>query len=134
VNTLGPGGYVNVEPPAPPAGDPHLRSAHQTRGYSIEASDGGIGHVEDLLVDEEFWRIRYLVIDTTNWWPGGNVVVAPDWIRSVSWESSAVSVDLTREQIKHSPPYEGPASLNREYAAGLHDHYRRPRYPDWEKQ
>jgi uncharacterized protein YrrD len=135
VNTLGPGSYVNVERSTPPAVDPHLRSANQTKGYRIEATDGSIGHVEDFLVDEKNWRIRYLVVDTRNWWPGGNVVVAPEWIANVSWETRTVSVDLTREQIEASPPYGDAVSLiDPEYAARLHDHYGRPRYADWDEQ
>jgi hypothetical protein len=135
VNTLGPGSYFNVDGPTPPSADPHLRSANQTKGYQLEATDGSIGRVEDFLVDEKTWQIRYLVVDTRNWWPGGNVVVAPQWIREVNWETRAVVVDLTREQIKASPPYGDAVSLiDPDYAAKLHDHYGRPRYADWDEQ
>jgi uncharacterized protein YrrD len=48
----------------------HLRSTHEVRGYHIQAADGEIGHVEDFIIDDETWAIRYLIIDTRNWWPG----------------------------------------------------------------
>ncbi len=50
--------------------DPHLRSSKAVAGYDIEAADGKIGHVEDFLVEEGSWAIRYVVVDTRNWWPG----------------------------------------------------------------
>ena len=50
--------------------DPHLRSIEAVTGYHIHASDGEIGHVEDFLVEDADWSIRYLVVDTKNWWPG----------------------------------------------------------------
>ncbi len=56
--------------PAEKVLDPHLRSTHDVRGHHIHAADGGIGHVDDFIIDDEIWAIRYLIIDTKNWWPG----------------------------------------------------------------
>lgn len=112
--------------------EPNLRSAHAVAGSAIEATDGGIGHVEDFLVDDQGWRIRYLVIDTRNWLPGRKVVVSPEWIRQVSWDESRVFVDLTRDAIKGSPEYDPTKRFDTEYAGRLHDYYGRPRYVDWE--
>lgn len=114
-------------------GDPHLRSTKEVEGYGIEASDGGIGHVEDYIADTETWRIRYLIIDTRNWWPGKQVLVSPEWIDRVSWTERRVFVDLTRAAVKESPPYEGSVNWNLEYTALLHDYYGRPRYADWDR-
>ncbi len=65
--------------------DPHLRSSEAVKGYHIRASDGDIGHVQGLLVDEETWAIRYIIVDTSNWWLGQQVLIAPRWIEGVSW-------------------------------------------------
>ena len=62
------------------ANDVHLRSANKVTGYRIGATDGDIGHVEDFIIDDETWEIRYMVVDTQNWWPGKKVLVAPQWI------------------------------------------------------
>lgn len=115
------------------AGDPRLRSARDTINYGIVAIDGAIGHVEDFLIDDVAWRVRYLVIDTRNWLPGRKVIVAPGWIRETSWETKTVHVDLTREEIKVSPPFDPAASWDPAYASALHDYYGRPRYSDWDE-
>jgi len=114
----------------PEAGDTHLRSATEVTGYHIEATDGEIGHVEDFIVDDNSWKIRYMVVDTVNWWPGKKVVVAPEWITGVSWPDSRVSVNLSREKIKNAPEYDPRTVVSRDYEDRLYEYYSHPKY--WE--
>jgi sporulation protein YlmC with PRC-barrel domain len=110
------------------AWDPHLRSTHDVSGYHIQATDGEIGHVEDFIIDDETWAIRYLIVDTRNWWPGEKVLVSPQWIERVSWSESKVFVNLSREVIKQSPEFTEEFQLTRDYEARLHQHYNRQGY------
>jgi uncharacterized protein YrrD len=110
------------------AWDPHLRSTHDVSGHNVQATDGDIGHVDDFIIDDETWAIRYLVIDTRNWWPGKRVLVSPQWIERVSWSESKVFVNLPRETIKQSPEYTEESLLTRDYETGLHRHYNRQGY------
>lgn len=109
------------------AWDPNLRSTSDVTGHHIEALDGEIGHVEDFIIDDETWAIRYLIVDTKNWWTGKHVLVAPQWIERVSWPESKVFVNLSRAIIKQSPEYT-PESLNRDYETELYRHYDRHEY------
>lgn len=108
--------------------DSHLRSSDVVNGYHIQANDGEIGHVEDFIVDDETWAIRYLVIDTKNWWKGKKVLVSQRWIEQVSWDESKVFVNLSRESIKQAPEYTEKSLLNRDYESELHRHYNRQGY------
>jgi uncharacterized protein YrrD len=110
------------------AWDYHLRSTHAVSGYHIQAEDGELGHVDDFIIDDATWAIRYLVIETRNWWPGKRVLVSPLWIERVSWDQSKVVVNLRRETIKRSPEYTEESLLTRDYEAGLHRHYNRQGY------
>ena len=110
------------------AWDPHLRSTHNVSGYHIQAADGEIGHVDDFIIDDETWAIRYLVVDTRNWWPGNKVLISPKWIERVSWNESKVFVNLTREKIKLSPEYAEESLPTRDYETKLHRHYDRQGY------
>lgn len=103
-----------------PHGDPHLRRAGAVMGYRLEATDGGIGHINDLLFEDLTWGIGYLVIDPSNWLPGRSVVVSPDWISSVSWAQSRVYIDLTREAVKAAPAYDPEAAWDENYARRIH--------------
>jgi sporulation protein YlmC with PRC-barrel domain len=108
--------------------DPHLRSTHEVSGYHIQTADGEIGHVEDFIVDDETWAIRYLIIDTRNWWPGKKVLISPHWIERIDWIQSKVYVNLPSETIKQSPEYSEEASLTRDYETRLHQYYHRQGY------
>jgi len=108
--------------------DPHLRSTYEVGDYLIQAEDGGIGHVEDLVIDVETWAIRYLIINTRNWWLGKKVLVSPQWIERVSWSERKVFINLTRETIKQSPEYTDDSLLTRDYEDRLHRHYNRQGY------
>jgi uncharacterized protein YrrD len=108
--------------------DPFLRSTQDVTGHHVQAADGEIGHVEDFVINDETWAIRYLIIDTRNWWPGKKVLVSPQWIERVSWIESKVFVNLTREAIRQSPEYTGESWLTRDYEIGLHRHYDRQGY------
>ena len=44
-----------------------LHKTSRMRGYHIEATDGTIDHVDNSLIDEFSWAVRYLVVDTSNW-------------------------------------------------------------------
>jgi sporulation protein YlmC with PRC-barrel domain len=110
-------------------GDPHLRSAKEVTGYHIHANDGEIGHVEDFIVDDQTWTIRYMVIDTSNWLPGSRkVLVSPTWIDSVDWLENRVGMDLTVDQIKQGPEYDPSEPINPTYEVRLYDFYGRPKY------
>jgi len=109
-------------------GDSHLRSTNEVTGYHIEATDGEIGHVEDFIVEDETWAIRYMLVDTRNWWPGKKVLVSPQWIKRVSWTDSKVYIDLSQEAVRNSPEYDESALVSRQYESSLYDHYGRPRY------
>ncbi|WP_119461811.1 PRC-barrel domain-containing protein [Rhodospirillaceae bacterium SYSU D60014] len=108
-------------------GNPHLRSAQEVGGYYIGARDGEIGHIEDFLIDENGWSIRYLVADTRNWLPGKRVLISPDWVLRVDWSERRVDLDLTQEQVRNSPEYDPEAGIHRDYENRLYGYYgRRP--------
>ena len=106
--------------------DPHLRSCRAIERYYIHATDGDIGHVESLLVEDNGWAIRYLVINTSDWWLGHQTLVAPPWITDIDWLDATVSVDLTRQAVKDAPSFDPKALPSPEQERRLFEHYGRP--------
>ncbi|MFW6154241.1 MAG: PRC-barrel domain-containing protein [Planctomycetota bacterium] len=136
-------GYLGPVPPAVPRppdeeerraaaedteADPHLRSVKEVTGYTIEARDGEIGHVEDFVVQTDGWVLRYMIADTRNWLPGRKVLVACAWLLEVDWMRAHVTVDLTRDAIRRAPLFEPSCPPHREYEKRLHEHYGKPGY------
>ena len=112
------------------SGDVHLRSAKEVRGYHLQGSDGAMGHVNDLIIDDETWDVRYLVIDTRNWLLDKKVLVSPHWTSRVSWVKGEVFVEMSRQAITNSPQWDAAAPINREYEARLYGYYGRAVYWD----
>ncbi len=113
------------------SGDVHLRSSTEVTGYDIQATDGSIGHVKDFIFDDASWALRYLVVDTRNWWPGGKkVLVGTKWIDHIDWAEHKVFAKLTREQVKDSPAYEDLMVIHRDYETRLHQVHGRQGYWD----
>jgi hypothetical protein len=108
--------------------DSHLRSCNAVGRYYVHASDGDLGHVAGFLIEDESWAVRYLIVNTSNWWLGHEVLIAPRWIDHVDWAECMVSVGLTREVIKGSPHYDSATPLDRAQEAEIHTHYGRTDY------
>ncbi len=104
-------------------GDPHLRSMSAIHGYHIHATDGVIGHVENILLDDANWAIRYVVVDTRNWWPGAHVLISPCAVQAIEWTDHEVRLNVSRTLVKTSPPWDPADMIEREYERSLHDHY-----------
>src|SRR5580704_8755251 len=103
--------------------DAHLRSVEAVTGYHIHASDGEIGHVEDFLVEDADWSIRYLVVDTKNWWPGKKVLVSSRSTGEIDWTDRLVNLDVDRQRIKDSPAYDPAMTIDQAYDEKLLTYY-----------
>jgi sporulation protein YlmC with PRC-barrel domain len=103
--------------------DVHLRSIAAVTGYHIHASDGEVGHVEDLLVDDADWSIHYLVVDTKNWWPGKKVLIPPQSARQIDWTDRLVNLDVDRQKVKDSPTYDASRTIDGAYEDRFRNYY-----------
>jgi hypothetical protein len=121
-------GQWRTSTPAHGAWDPHLRSIHAVIGNYLHAIDGEIGHVDDFIMDDDTWTIRYLIVNTSNWWPGKKVLVSPQWIDHVGWNDKTVFVNCSRAAVQQAPEYTDTLLLTRDYELGLHGHYNRQGY------
>jgi hypothetical protein len=111
--------------------DPRLRSIDEVTGYHIMARDNSIGEVQDFLIEDNTWRIVYLLVDINGILPGGKVILSPEWVERVSWSQSLIYVDLSADTIKSAPAYNPDQIPDRDYESRLYDYYHRPKY--WDK-
>jgi hypothetical protein len=92
-------------------------------GYAIQAVDGAIGHLETFLIEDEDWTIRYLVVNTSNWWHGRHVLIAPVAVQEIDWARRYVRLDLTCYKIKGSPAWEKTGVIDRDYEQLMRIYY-----------
>ncbi len=109
-----------------------LRSIKEVTGYDVVAIDGESGHIDDFLADERCWNLRYVIVHTHNWLPGGRVLLSTQWLRSINWtdRKAYTDLDIDIDTIRNSPDFDPAQLVTREYESLLYDHYSRPYY--WE--
>ncbi len=107
--------------------DPHLRSTTEVLGYAIHATDGDIGHLDDFLIDDHDWIIRYVIV-SRSWWKGRKVILSSEWINEVNWDDMRLSLPVTRDAIMNAPQWDDGEPITRDYEQELHDFYRRQGY------
>ena len=81
-----------------------LKNVIHLKDFTIRATDGEIGTLEQFYFDDETWAIRYLVVNTGGWLSGRLVLVSPIALRQAEWQSKRLDVALTKKQIENSPP------------------------------
>jgi len=105
-----------------------LRSIKQLYGTKLGASDGEIGHVKDFYFDDQNWAIRYLIADTGSWLPGRQVLLTPHSLGHLDPAGKVLRVNLTRDQIEHSPSIDSHKPVSRQYEEEYYRYYGWPYY------
>lgn len=81
----------------------HLHSSAEVIGCGIEAIDGSIGKVADLVVDDETWAITDVLVDSRQWLPGKLLLISPEVIERIDWPEKKVHLRLARGDILQAP-------------------------------
>lgn len=103
-----------------------LRSFNAVEGYHVQATDGKLGIVSDLIVDDTDWQIVYGVVDTSNWKPWSKKVLVPvNNMDEISYIGTEVKINLSAEIIEDAPEYEPNRLKEKNYEKELHDYYSR---------
>lgn len=103
--------------------DPHLRSTKKVTGYSVKATDGEIGNVEDFIIDDRNWKLDFVIVDTGKWLTGKKVTISPKWIKEIKWDTSTVIINVSVENVKNSPEYDPDKPISEVYESKLNNHY-----------
>ncbi|WP_143709634.1 PRC-barrel domain-containing protein [Salipaludibacillus agaradhaerens] len=84
----------------------HVYDAENVIGYKLATKNDTFGKIDDFLIDESSFEIKYYIADTKKWLPGGKkILISPKWIEEISWEKAQFSIDVTREQLEKAPEY-----------------------------
>jgi hypothetical protein len=84
------------------ANETHLQGTRSIEGYRVEAADGPVGEVADLMLEVSDWSIRDVVVEAGHWYSGKKVRVTTGKIDRISYEDSSVYVNLTRGDIQRA--------------------------------
>ncbi len=107
-------------------GDPHLRSAREVITYRVRGSDGAVGHMVDLIVEEETWKVESLVVDMGSWRSGHRVLLPSECVKEISWPHREVVIAMSRDEAGALPEFDPTAPVNRWMEEHRYDYYGRP--------
>ncbi len=101
-----------------------VRSFKEVKGYHIEATDGKIGHIDDLIVDDLDWQIVYALMDTKNWVPWSKrVLVGTHWMEEISYVNQEIKINLDKETIQSAPEFDFSEPITDRYERKLFNYY-----------
>ncbi len=75
-------------------------------GYTVQATDGHIGKVDEATYDVD---ASYIVVDTGPWIFGKHVLLPAGLISLIDSDNQVIHVQRTKDQIKNAPPYDREA-------------------------
>jgi hypothetical protein len=105
-----------------------LREVVQLHGWKINALDGEVGSIDEILFDDAQWTVRYLVVNAGNWLSQKKVLISPMAFGLMDWERHTFNVNLTREQIQKSPDVAANQPVSRQWEADYCNYYGWPYY------
>lgn len=105
-----------------------LRSSNELKGYTVKALEGPIGQVSDLFIDDQEWKVRYLIADTGSLLARNEVLIAPEALGEPDWRSRHFPVGLTRDQVKNSPHVDTSMPVSRQKELEYRQHFQWPAY------
>ncbi|WP_353230530.1 PRC-barrel domain-containing protein [Novosphingobium sp.] len=79
---------------------PHFRSLAVMSQATVAADDGAVGHAEDFLIDSADWQVKYLVVDTSDWWFGEKILISTHAITGIDYMHHVLTLDVTRQFVK----------------------------------
>jgi len=100
-----------------------LWTASSLNGYDIEATDGQIGTVSDLLFEDRGWIVRWLVVETGTWLSGHKVLLPLAALGEPDAARHHFPVALTMRQVKDSPTLDVDQPVSRQAEAQLYNFY-----------
>ena len=92
-----------------------LRSIKALEDYAIAAKDGVIGHFKTMHFDDRSWNLRYMVVNTGTFFPGKKVLLMPTCAKELSWVRQNIEVDLSKDQIENSAPYDSDLPVSKQH-------------------
>lgn len=91
-----------------------LRTSSELIRYDVEASDGMIGHVEDLLFDDQSWEIRSIVVDTGSLLEPHRVVIDPANVSELKSPEETLALTLSKREVETAPRIEQTPPVSRQ--------------------
>jgi hypothetical protein len=100
-----------------------LRSLESLNGFTVRAVAAEFGRVVDAVFSDGDWNVRYLVVDPEGQPPGYKILVPVSAVREINITDRQLSLSLTLERLRNSPPTGADITISRKDEIRLHGYY-----------
>lgn len=101
-------------------------------GFIVNASDGEVGELVEFYLNDQDWKIRYLVVKTKIDGEEKLALISPIAVQQLNIEDKSILLDVTTAQVAQSPLINEETPVTREHEIMLHNYFEWPFYWDEE--
>ena len=109
-----------------------LRSLKHLERYKVTATDGDIGKVENFLLDDARWTVRYLVVETDGFLDGRQVLITPISFREVDFAAERFRLSISMSKVLGSPGRSADLPVSQQYEQDYYSYYSYPYYAGYQ--
>jgi len=107
-------------------GDRRLSSAAAIKGFAVHGVDGKVGSVDNVLIDDIRWIVRYLIVATRGWLRGKLVQIPLRPATDIDWQARSVTLDIPRERVVSAPVWDPLVMVDEISEERLRGHFGSP--------
>jgi sporulation protein YlmC with PRC-barrel domain len=116
---------------------PYVMAADTLEGDAVSSSDGEhLGKIKHIMLDVSSGHIAYAVLSSGGFLGIGDKLLAIPWgALTLDSDNKSFILNVSAAEVKNAPGFDKdqwPAMADYQWASGIHDFYRTPRY--WESE
>ena len=96
--------------------------------FKILCTDGELGKIKDFYFDEQWFYLRYLVVDTSLFLIRHLVLISPICFDYIDIDKNEIHLNLSKQKLEDSPPFGFEETVSMKYERAYHQHFSWPYY------
>lgn len=105
-----------------------LKRIREILDFRLMSADGLIGKIDDFLIQDDSWCVRYLVVNADNPFFGRKILLSAAAIQGYDVPHQTFATPLDYQQISSSPRMGEDQQISRQYEEALVNYYGWPIY------
>jgi hypothetical protein len=101
----------------------NIRSFEEVRNYLAHTIKDDAGKVRDFIIDDNNWKIRFLVIDIGSLLKSREILVPVKFVTSIDWHKAAIELALDKATLEQVPEYDDNEMITNEYEERIKPFY-----------
>jgi hypothetical protein len=102
---------------------PELRSFKEMRNYYLQTTNAGHSTIDDFIVDDSDWSIKYLIINLRNSLNNEFVLITPELLQQIDYGATKIFSSISQEQLENAPRYKPGMPITADFEKKVYNYY-----------